>query len=148
MHSRIIRSHSSQPSAYHCQSLPLGGHRYADIMPQARALFRALQKKTKRRPYIRSAYFKKDKVFFEYLWTHLNQKSLPDRARRLRYLPCALEVLQKSRQDPITFVDSQDPDTIRHQFSGVAGDGSRFAVIVKQERASGRKHLLSLFPIA
>src|SRR5438552_1782982 len=100
-----MRSRKAPPpitlaKAYRCQVAPFTDNRYADIMPQARSLFRALQKRTKRRPYIRSAYFKKDKIFFDYLWTHLNQKSLPDRARRLRFLPCALELLQKSRHAP------------------------------------------------
>jgi hypothetical protein len=116
-------------------------------MPQTRALFRTLQKRRKRRPYVRSAYFKKDKVFFDFFWVHLQTKALSDRARRLRYLPCALELLQESRQEPTTFVDAGEPETIRHQFTGTAGDGSPFAVIIKQERSSGKKYLLSLFPL-
>jgi hypothetical protein len=65
----------------------------------------------------------------------------------LRLLPCALELLASSRHPPVTFIDAQQPDTIRHQFAGRAPDGSLFAVIVKQDRATRRKQLLSLFPL-
>ncbi len=132
---------------FHCQSSPLTGHKYADIMPQARRMFRIIQKHTKRRPYVRSAYFKKDKIFFDYFWIHLNQKHAHDRARRLRFFPCAIELLRNSRQAPKTFFEAYDKDSIRHQFIGVTNDGTTFSVVVKQDRSSGKKQLLSVFPM-
>jgi hypothetical protein len=90
---------------YQCRCKPFAGHRYAEIMPQARKLFRTIQRRTKRRPYVRAAYFKKDKVFFDYFWIHLNQKSVHDRARRLKYFPCALELIAKSTVEPLTFIE-------------------------------------------
>lgn len=139
--------HTSAGKIFRCTSLPLSGHRYGDIMPQARRLFREIQKKTKRRPYIRSAYFRKDKIFFDYFWVHMNQKSAIDRARRLRYLPCALELMKESRNAPKTFVKITEPGIIHDQFIGIAGDGSAFSVVIKQERATGKKYLLSIFPL-
>ena len=131
---------------HHCRVPPFSCNRYKDMMQQARKLFRTLQRRTKRRPYVRSAYFRKDKVFFEYFWVHLNQKSLPDRARRLKYLPCAIELIRTSMQSPTTFVNRDEPNAIHHQFKGVTSEKLRFFVIVKQDRASGKKHLLSIFP--
>jgi hypothetical protein len=115
-------------------------------MPQARKAFRALQKQTKRRPHIRSAYFKKDKLFFDFFWQHMQSKSVPDRARRLKYVPCALEILRQSRHDPITYVDKYQPGIIKHEFIGKATDGIIFSVIIQQDRKTGKKQLLSIYP--
>ena len=133
---------------YLCHSHPLMGHKYADIMPQIRQIFRALQRKTKRRPYVRSAFFRKDKIFFDYFWIHINQKLKHDRTRRLRYFVCALELLNMSKIPPKTFVNAEVPGVIYHEFIGLARDKTRFSVIVKQDRSSGNKYLLSLFPFA
>ncbi|NOS67637.1 MAG: hypothetical protein HOO67_04715 [Candidatus Peribacteraceae bacterium] len=117
-------------------------------MPKVRREFRLLQKQTKRRPYVRSAFFGKEKIFFDYFWIHLNQKDAHDRARRLKYFPCAIELLRLCRQAPQTFIKTAELHIIRHQFIGLASDGSKFAVVIKEERPSGKKNLLSLFPIA
>lgn len=109
-------------------------------------MWRTLQKRTKRRPYVRSIYFHKDKIFFDFFWQHLQQKSVVDRARRLKYLPCALEVLRRSRYDPVTFIDIRQPGIIKHEFVGVAPDEVRFSVIVQQDRGTDKKQLLSLYP--
>ena len=143
---RKDRKSPQSDGIYLCQVAPFSGRKYAEIMPQARRMFRAIQKMTKRRPYLRCAYFKKDKIFFEYFWTHLNQKLTHDRARRLKYFPCALELLHVSKHPPVTFVNADLPGVIHHRFIGITRDHTRFAVIVRQDRSSGKKYLLSLFP--
>lgn len=143
---RRKRTNEQDIRPYHCKTKPLVGHRFVEIMPRARGVFRALQKQTKRRPYVRSTYFHRDKIFFDFFWQHLQQKSVVDRARRLKYLPCALEVLRKSRHDPVTFVDIRRPGIIKHEFVGVAPDGMRFSVVVQQDRGTDKKQLLSLYP--
>lgn len=132
---------------YQCKAKCLTGHRYTDIMPLARVLFRELKRKTKRRPYVRSAYFEKDKIFFDFFWHHLNTMLPSERAKRLRFFPCALELLQKSRNNPITFIDVQRPDVIKHMFQGKTADGYCFAVVIQQERKTGKKQLLTLYPL-
>lgn len=132
--------------AYQCKTKSLSGHRFVDIIPQARKLLRALQKQTKRRSYVRSTYFHKDKIFFDFFWQHMQGKSVVDRARRLKYLSCALELLQKSRIDPITFMDENHPGVIKHEFRGNAPDGTIFSVIVQEDRKTNRKQLLTLYP--
>ncbi len=116
-------------------------------MPQARKLFRSIQKQTKRKPYVRSAYFRKDKIFFDYFWTHLNKKTFPDRARRLKLLPPAIDLMRTSMQSPKTYVDVQDPKAIRHQFFGMTRERSLFCVIIQHNHSSGKKNLLSIFPL-
>lgn len=132
--------------AYQCKTKPLPGHRFTDIIPQARRLFRSLQKQTKRRPYIRSAYFNKDKIFFDFFWQHMQQKAVIDRARRLRYFPCALELLRSTRHDPITFMDPTQPNKFVHRFLGEASGNQKFWALIKEDRKSNKKQLLSLFP--
>ena len=132
--------------AYQCKTHVLAGRKYTEVMPQARKIFRSLQQKTKRRPYVRSTYFRKDKVFFDQFWTHMNAKSIPDRTRRLRYLPCTLELLRETRNNPLTFIDSNQPETMKHQFLGKSPDCKKFVVVISEHRSSGRKQLLSMYP--
>lgn len=138
---------TKQLQSYRCKTAVLKGSRFLDIMPQARQIFRTLQKQTKRRPHVRSAYFNKDKIFFDYFWQHLQRKLPSDRGRRLLYFPCALEVLHKSRHDPLTFVDSRYPNIIKHRFDGLTKNGQHFAVVIHQDRKTGKKQLLSIYPV-
>lgn len=115
-------------------------------MPQARQVFKALQKQTKRRPHVRSAYFNKDKIFFDYFWAHLQQKPPSERVRRLKYFPCALELLRHTRHDPLTFEEPERPSLILHRFAGKSPDGTLFYVQIKQEKRSGKRQCISVFP--
>ena len=63
----------------------LPGTSYSEVRKEALILFNQIKKKTKRKPYIRSAYFNKQKVFFDFFWQHLLQKSHKERVRRLKY---------------------------------------------------------------
>lgn len=132
--------------AYQCKAKPISGRRFVDVIPQARKLLRTVQKKTKRRAYIRSAYFHKDKIFFDFFWQHMLAKSAVDRARRLKYLPCALELLRSSRCDPLSFIDEYQPGIIKHEFKGRSPDGMNFSVIVQEDRKTNKKQLLTLYP--
>lgn len=133
-------------SPYRCKTKPFGGTQYVQIAPQARVAFKVHQKRTKRRPYIRSVYFNKEKIFFDFFWQHMSQKSLPDRARRLKYFSCALELLRECHHDPETFIDSAQSHIIRHRFVGIAPDGVEFFVQVKEDKRTNRKQLISIFP--
>lgn len=125
---------------------PFPGTRYAEVAPQARALLRQIAKRTKRQPYIRSAYFRKDKIFFTYLWNHISQKTWRERARRLKYLPCAIELIEKSRNTPTTKDNPNRRDEALHRFEGKTKSGIRFAVQVKEDKRKRRKELISIYP--
>ena len=64
----------------------------------------------------------------------------------MKYLPCALELIQKTKHDPITYIDQANPNSIKHQFNGLTSDGTSFVVIIKDDRRSGMKQFLSIFP--
>ena len=132
--------------AYKCTTNPIRGTQLKVILPQARDIFRNLEKKTKRKPHIRSCYFNKDKIFFDYFWSDLKKKIPSERARRLKLLPCALEVLRHSRHEPLTIDDINESHILRHRFAGRTKNGSLFYVQVKQNKRTGTKQFLSLFP--
>lgn len=86
---------------YQTQSIKLSGTDIREVNKKARAIYSVVKRKTKRRPYIRSAYFKKDKIFLELFWNHLQEKlNHRDKLRRVRFFPCALELIQNSKFDP------------------------------------------------
>lgn len=132
------------PYKTHTWLLP--GTRYAVLAPQARQILRAIARQTKRQPYVRSAYFNKEKIFFTHFWNHLSQKPPGERARRLRYLPAALEVIQKSRHHPLTVPSTTSRKLLLHRFLGTTKAGDRFYVQIRENRRTKRKELMSIFP--
>lgn len=60
---------------YSTKVKPFSGTDYHELISKALLLYKKIKKYTKRKPYIRSAYFKKDKIFIDYFWSHLKQKS-------------------------------------------------------------------------
>ena len=131
---------------YRASTKPLRGSSWNEIAPQARHLLRFITRRTKRRPYIRSAYFRKDKIFLSFFWRHLSKKPYPEQLRRLRYLPCAIELIQKSRHHPTSKQNPNRSDEILHRFAGTTPDRQLFMVQVKEYKPTGRKELMSVFP--
>jgi hypothetical protein len=124
----------------------LNGTSYAEIRSHALLVFKEAKKKTKRRPYIRSAYFKKQKVFFDYFWTHLFEKSLKERVRRLKYLSCAMDLIKNSRSEPISFENPNRRSEILHRFAGLSKEKELFFVQIKEDKKTGNKFFMSVFP--
>ena len=131
---------------YQTTSKPFSGSSWNEIAPQARYLLRVITRRSKRRPYIRSAYFSKDKIFLSYFWRHLSQKTYPEQLRRMRYLPCAIELIKKSRHSPLSKQNPNQSDEILHRFAGTASDHKLFMVQIKEYKRTGRKELMSVFP--
>lgn len=123
----------------------LPGTSYKEVFKQARSVFDKIKKKTKRKPYVRSAYFNKQKIFFDFFWVHNAQKSPIDRYRRLRFFEAAIEVLRKSRNTPDSVESRHNPSEILHRFGGETVKGDKFYVQVKEYKRTGRKQLMSMF---
>ena len=51
---------------YGTKAKKLPGTNLGEIYRSAMAVYHKIEKQTKRRPYLRSAYFKKEKVFFDF----------------------------------------------------------------------------------
>ena len=125
----------------------LYGHTYKDISNQAKAIYKREKIRTKRKPYVRSAYFKKDKIFLELFWQHLWQKNWRDRKRRVQFFDCALDLLRHSRVDSVSVQDPNHKSVMLHRFYGMTPTGYEFCVQVKQDKKTGQKWLMSVFPI-
>ena len=82
---------------YKTKKSKIRGTSYSEIERTARKSYSTIAAKSKRSPYIRSAFFKKEKVFISLFWTHLNQKNRKDRKRRLQYLICAYVQIKEDR---------------------------------------------------
>ncbi len=115
-------------------------------MREARKLYHTIQKQTKRQPYVRSSYFSKDKIFINTFWQHLEQKRRSDQTRRLKLYLCAIDLLRNTRLDPNTIFSNEKPREVLHRFVGTTKEGSLFYVQVKQNKKSGRKDFMSVFP--
>lgn len=133
---------------YQTKVKKISGTDYSEVYHEARRIFKNVSAKTKRRPYIRSAYFKKDKVFLDYFWNHLWQKSWRDRVRRLKYYPCALDLIENSMADPISKQNPNKPSEILHRFAGSTKDKELFFVQISEDRKTDQKHFMSVFPEA
>ncbi len=135
------------PVFYRTNVLPLVGSDYREIHRRARIWYADLIRHSRRRPYVRSAFFKKEKVFLSLFWHHAWDKNWRDRVRRLQYLPCAINLIKNSRIKPTVFRDPTKPGNAFYRFYGVTAQGEMFVVQIQQRLSSGRKDLLSIFPI-
>ncbi|MDP2684583.1 MAG: hypothetical protein Q8P20_06065 [bacterium] len=131
---------------YNTKSKRLAGTRYEDVYDNAFGCYDKIKKLTKRRPYIRSAYFKKQKVFIEVFRQHLYQKNWRDRVRRMRLFPAGIELIRKSHFSPKSIDNPNNLNEILHRFSGKTSDGYLFFVQIKENKRNGDKTLISVFP--
>ena len=134
-----------KPITYHSRQGLLPGTSYGEVVKAARKEFNTIRKITKRQPYVRSKYFRGDKIFVTIFWDHIMQKSLKERTKRLKYYNAAIDLLRNSTMDPDTVVESAIKDVVLYRFYGVAKSGEEFCVQVKQEVRSGRKDFMSVF---
>lgn len=133
---------------YQVKTEKLHGTNFSEVCKKAFGLYQIIKRKTKRRSYVRSAYFKKEKVFLELFWQHLHEKlNHRDKIRRVRYFPCAIELLQHTKFDPESKENVDRRSEILHRFAGQTKNGDTFFVQVKEDKRSGQKWLISVFPL-
>lgn len=133
--------------AYKVKSKKLPGTNYSEVNKKAFALYSKIKKRSKRRAHIRSAYFKKDKIFLSLFWHHIKDKlDLKDKTRRLKYFPCALELIRNSHFDPASKENVDRKSEILHRFMGVTSENEVFFVQIKENKRNGQKYLISVFP--
>jgi hypothetical protein len=130
---------------YQSKHNKFAGTSYCEIEKKARLLYKSEARKTKRRAYVRSIYFDKDKIFISLFWEHLNQKPQRMRKERLKYYQCALDLLKNTRFDPVTKPNPNGSSEMLHRFAGVTKDGDLFFVQVKEDLKSNNKFFMSVF---
>lgn len=131
---------------YKTKTKKLGGTSYKEVIKKARSIFHDVEKRSKRSTHLKSAYFNKDKVFFNLFWEHIDQKPQRDRIRRLKLLGCAVELIENSRQKPTSKPNPNKKSEILHRFGGVTPSGELFYVQIKENIRTKRKDFISVFP--
>ena len=122
------------------------GTDHSEVYPPARKLYGQIKAQTKRQPYVRSAHFKRGKIFIELFWVHLNQKNRKERNKRLKYYGAGIELLRNTRQAPIIKINPNKPDERLYRFAGATPQGDLFYIQVKENCRTKRKDLMSIFP--
>jgi len=140
----LINSSSFSVSFKLDKSVPMYFLIFFHLFFETRMFFETIESKTKRRPYVRSAYFEKRKVFFDLFWKHLYQKSFKERSKRLKFIRCAVELVEKSRNDPDSIEEKRGE--IWHRFGGLTKSGELFYVQVKEDKKTRRLDFMSVFP--
>ncbi len=131
---------------YQTKAKRLSGTSYGEVKKQAEIIFKQIKSRTKRRPYIKSSYFNKQKIFFDYFWKHLNQKGAKERFKRLKYFAAALEVIKNSKNQPISKQNLNKESEILHRFAGLTKNKELFYMQIKENKRSGKKYFISCFP--
>jgi len=124
----------------------LSGTDYKEVYPVAYGIFKDIKKKSKRKPYVRSCYFSKEKIFLDYFWQHIHQKNWWDQVRRLKFYKCALDLIKKSKIDPYSVQDPNKPNRLLHRFTGKTRLGNEFIVQIMEDKRTKQKHFISVFP--
>lgn len=130
---------------YQTNKQKLSGTNYTETRKQALIVFNEIKRATKRRPYIRSAYFKKQKIFFDYFWTHLHQKRARERFARLQYFEAAIELITYSKNHPSSKQNPNQEKEILHRFAGLTKNKEQFYVQIKEDKRSDKKYFMSCF---
>ena len=132
---------------YKTKAGKLNGTDFYEVRTAAMLVFKKVRSKSKRQPYIRSVYFKKNKVFLNLFWQHLFDKdNWRDRMRRLQYFEAALELIERTHIEPQSKKNPNKANELFHRFSGVTKEGCKFYVQIKENCTSKKKFLMSIFP--
>ncbi len=132
---------------YQTKSGKIPGANFKDVYKIARKLYAGIKKRGKRSPHIRSAYFNNQKVFLQYFWGHLYaKKNWKDRLRRIRYFKAALELIEKTKIQPESKENPNNRREIFHRFTAYTSEKEAFCVQIKEDKKSGQKHFISVFP--
>jgi len=130
--------------AYQTKTKIISGTNYGEVLHGAFSIYDGIKKKTKRRPYVRSVYFNKEKVFFDYFREHLFQKSAKVRMKRLRFFGAAVDLIKHSRSKPIVTKNPNKPGETLYKFVGLTAEKEMFFIQIKEDRR-GRKYFMSCF---
>jgi hypothetical protein len=131
---------------YQTKAKKLSGSRYSEVYPLALSLFKVIKRKSKRRSYLRSGYFNREKIFLDLFWQHIHDKNLHDKVRRLKYYGCALELLKNSKFEPISKENPNRRSEILHRFAGMTPEKDLFFVQIKEDKKTNEKFFISVFP--
>lgn len=132
---------------YQTKAKKIEGTDFHEVRKKASSLYQQIVRRSKRRPYVRSTYFKKDKIFLALFWQHLwDKQKWQDRMRRLKFFAAGIELIQHSHFEPKSKENPNKPSEILHRFAGSTKEKELFFVQIKEDKKTGRKYLISIFP--
>lgn len=131
---------------YKTKNMKIAGSSAKEVRDGAEIIYRSIKSKTKRIPYVRSKYFRGEKVFLTIFWSHLFEKHEKERTKRLKFFGCGIDLVKNSTLDPVTRENFKSKSELLHRFYGVLKNGEKFIVQVKENKRSKRKDLISIFP--
>ena len=67
--------------------------------------------------------------------------------RRMKFFECGIELITKSRFDPTSKENPNKINEILHRFAGSCPSGEQFYVQIKEDKPTGQKMLISIFPV-
>ncbi len=124
------------------------GTSFKEVHKKANKVYVQITKNTKRRVYIRSAYFKKDKIFIDLFWHHLFEKhNWRDRLRRIKFFNCAIELIQNSHFKPNQSKNPNKSKEVLYRFYGADANNEVFCIQIKHDINKNQNFLISIFPI-
>lgn len=127
---------------YLVKTIPIHGGHYSRVKKEAFKHIREIEKATKRKPYLKSKYFNKEKVFISIFMSHLFDKKQKERVRRLKLITCAIELIKHSNHSPTKKISSKD---ILYRFYGITRHQQKFIVQIKED-CMKRKFWISVYP--
>lgn len=123
------------------------GVHYKEVEKKALITFKDIKSRTKRTPYVKSKYFKSEKIFLNLFWSHLYQKHEKDRTRRLRFYDCAIDLIRNTALAPESRENFKQKDELLHRFYGRTKLNEKFIVQIKENKRTHRKDLISIYPL-
>jgi hypothetical protein len=124
----------------------LPGTNYQEVYSNAYSIYKSFVSKTKRKPYIRSKYFHRQKIFLDFFWSHIHQKNMRDRTRRLKYYACALDLIRNNLLPPISENDKSHRSRKWYRFAGRNSHNEVFFVQIMEDINNRQKYFISTFP--
>lgn len=131
---------------YQTHTSLLQGSKWDEVILKARRIFKTIQQKSKRKPYVRSSYFNKNKIFFDFFWIHLSQKNRKIRTKRLKFFAAAIDLIEHNRYEPVSKENPNERGELLHRFYGLTKEKKLFCVQIKEDKKTGAKFLMSIFP--
>ena len=104
---------------YKTNKKKISGSSFSEVRKEADRIFDLIKSKSKRSPYIRSKYFRKEKVFLNLFWTHIFDKHNKDKIRRLKFIECGIDLIKNSAINPESKdnVDNKSEEDINRDIS-------------------------------
>ena len=78
---------------------------------------------------------------------HLHEKHFKEQVRRMKFFPCGIELIKATTYDPESKENVDRKSEILHRFTGVTSEKEIFFVQIKEDKRTGEKFLISIFPL-